>query len=157
MRTSFVIAAIAFCTAGVPAFAATTPDFTGTWLQNNAHSSVAAGAPAYSNKIAQHEGTLEVTTIIAASGDRKETMRVRSYAIGGKPETSTDKDGDEFTSSVKWQEAVLVFETVEAEKAGTITTRETWTMAADGKSFTKNRHSSSLRGESDRAYVLEKQ
>jgi hypothetical protein len=51
----------------------------------------------------------------------------------------------------------LVFETGEKDKAGAFTTREIWTLSADGKTLTKKIHSSGPRGDSDQVYVLERQ
>ena len=78
--------------------------------------------------------------------------------IGGKPSTSSDREGDQFTNTVKWDGDSLVFETVEKEKTATLTSREVWTLSPDGKTLTKKIHRTGGRGgDSDQTFVLEKQ
>jgi hypothetical protein len=99
-----------------------------------------------------------VTTILGASGDRKESRYTREYIIGSEPKVSSDREGDQFTSTVKWGGSSLVFETVEKEKSGTLTSREVWTLSADGKTLTKKIHrTGGRRNDSDQTYVLLKQ
>jgi hypothetical protein len=133
------------------------PDFTGTWKQDNSKSTVRPGSTMqYSNKIEHRGPTLTVTTIMDF-GDRPPTPYSRTYTTDGKPSKSSDREGDEFTTTVKWEGKTLVFQTGEKEKSGSITTREVWTLSGDGKVLTKKRHTSGPRGESDQTYVLEKQ
>jgi hypothetical protein len=99
-----------------------------------------------------------VTTIFGANGDRKESSYTREYTIGGEPTVTADREGDQFTNTVKWEGNSLVFETVEKEKAATLTSREVWTLSPDGKMLTKRIHRTGGRGgDSDQTYVLEKQ
>lgn len=97
-----------------------------------------------------------VTTRLAG-GDRPPSTYSRTYTTDGKPITSSDREGDRIATVVKWDGATLVFETGEKEKAGSLFTRETWTLSADGKTLTKKIHRSGPRGESDQTFVLEKQ
>ena len=89
-------------------------------------------------------------------GDRGERTYDRSFVIG-KEETSQDREGDQFTTNVKWQGNTLVFETVEKEHDAILTSKEVWTLSDGGKTLTKNIHRSGPRGDSDQTYVLEKQ
>ncbi len=144
-------------TLALAAPAQTKPDFSGTWKQNNEKSTFRSDSTiqSYTNKIEHQDPRLKVTTV--RTGPRGESTFERSYTTDGKEQKTTDREGDEFKSSVKWEGSTLVFETVEKERGNTITTRETWTLSADGKTLTKTIHRSGPRGESDQKYVLEKQ
>ncbi len=141
------------------ASAQTHPNLTGTWKQDNSRSTIRPGSTIqYSNKIDHQDPKLTVTTILGANGDRKESTYSRDYTIGGKASTSNDKEGDQFTNTVKWEGDSLVFETVEKEKTATLTSREVWTLSPDGKMLTKKIHRTGGRGgDSDQTFVLEKQ
>lgn len=133
------------------------PEFTGLWKQDNSRSTVRPGSTLqYSNKIEHHDPRLVLTTILAG-GDRPESTFSRTYSTDGKPVASSDREGDRFTTTVKWEGRTLVFETVEKETNATLTTRETWTLSEDGKTLTKKRHMTGPRGDSDQTYVLVKQ
>ena len=135
------------------------PDFSGTWKQDNSRSTLRPGSTIqYSNKVEVRDQKLTVTTILGANEDRKESTYSREYVIGGKPSTSSDREGDQFTNTVKWDGDSLVFETVEKEKTATLASREVWTLSADGKTLTKKIHHTGGRGgDSDQTFVLEKQ
>lgn len=141
------------------ASAQTHPDFTGTLKQDNSRSTIRPGSTIqYSNNVEHRESKLSVTTIFGANGDRKESSYTREYTIGGEPTVTTDREGDQFTNTVKWEENSLVFETVEKGEGTTLTSREVWTLSADGKTLTKRIHRTGGRGgDSDQTYVLEKQ
>jgi hypothetical protein len=140
-----------------PAIAQTKPDFTGTWKQDNSRSTVAPGWKLeYSNTIEHVDPKLVVSTRLAG-GDRPPSTYSRTYTTDGKPSVSTDREGDQISTVVKWEGGALVFETGEKEKAGSLFTRETWTLSDNGKTLTKKIHRSGPRGESDQTYVLVKQ
>ena len=145
------------CLLVLAASAQTKPNLTGTWKQNDSKSTVRPGSTLkYSNRIEHDDPKLTVTTIMEG-GDRPATTYGRSYTTDGKPHESSDREGDKFTTTVKWDENTLVFETSEKEKTQTLGTRETWTLSEDGKTLTKKRHSSGPRGDFDQTFVLEKQ
>jgi hypothetical protein len=134
------------------------PSFSGTWKQYNSRSTIRPGSRIpYSNKVDQQGSKLTVVTIFGATADRKESSYSRDYTIGGVPSSSSDKEGDQFTNTVRWEGASLVFETVEKEKTGTLTTREVWTLSADGTTLTKKIRRTGPRSDSDQTYVLAKQ
>jgi len=134
------------------------PNFTGTWKQDNTRSTIRPGSNIqYSNKVDQQDSKLTVVTIFGATADRKESSYSHDYTIGGLPAPSSDREGDQFTNNIKWEGQSLVFETVEKEKAGTLTTREVWTLSAGGTTLTKKIHKTGPRGDSDQPYVLVKQ
>jgi hypothetical protein len=133
------------------------PNFSGTWKQNNAKSTVRSGPGSfsYTNGIVQEGALLEVTTIF--SGSRGTSQFTDTYTIGGKSEVSKDREGDEIRTSVKWNGPALEFRRVEEEKGHQIVTNETWTLSRDGRVLTKIRHSSGPHGTYNDKYVLEKQ
>jgi hypothetical protein len=135
------------------------PDFSGTWKQDNSRSTIRPGSTIqYSNRIELRDQKVAVTTILGANGDRKESTYSREYVIGGRPSTLSDREGDQFTNTVKWDGDSLVFETVEKEKTATLTSREVWTLSPDGRTLTKKIHRTGGRGgDSDQIFVLEKQ
>jgi len=141
------------CALGVFAVSAQAlPDFSGLWKQNMEKSSKTS-LQSYANRIEQKDDTLKVVTI--SGGSRGENSYERTYVIG-KETTSTDREGDQFTSIVKWEGRALIFLTTEQEKTGTIETRETWTLSSDGATLTKVRSSHGPRGDQEQHYVLEK-
>lgn len=142
----------------VAASAQSHPNFNGTWKQDNSRSTIRPGSTIlYSNKVAHQDEKLSVVTILGANGDHKESSYKRDYTIGGAPASSSDNEGDQFTNTVKWEGASLVFETVEKENTGTLTTHEVWTLSADGATLTKKIHRTGPRGDSDQTFVLVKQ
>lgn len=134
------------------------PNFTGTWKQDDSRSTVRPGSTLkYSNEIDHQDPKLSKTTIMDY-GDRPATTYTQNYMTDGKPNRSTDREGDSITTTVKWEGSMLVFETGETEKAGALFTRETWTLSEDGTTLTKKIHRTGGRGpDSDQTYVLVKQ
>lgn len=133
------------------------PDFNGLWKQNNDRcvpKRTASGFD-YSNRIVQSGDDLKMTTI--TKGDRGERSYDRSYKTDGSDQASKDAEGDEFHTHVHWDGAALVFETVEKDRNGTLTTKETWTLIDGGKTLQKVRKTSGPRGDSEVTYILEKQ
>ena len=141
------------------AAAQTHPDLTGTWKQDDSRSTVRPGSTLkYTNKIDHQDPKLSKTTILDYGGDRQPTNYTLTYTTDGTPSTSSDREGDKITTTVKWEGKVLVFETGEKEKAGSLFTRETWTLSDDGKTLTKKIHRTGGRGgDSDQTFVLVKQ
>src|SRR5215469_3163772 len=122
------------------------PDFSGTWKQNMDKTPTRSSwLKSYVNQIELQGDTLKVTTTTV--GDRGERTYSRTYNVG-KEETSQDREGDQFTTKVSWQGDTLVFDTVEKEHEGTLTSKEVWTLSDNGKTLTKTIHRSGPKGES---------
>lgn len=140
------------------ASAQTHPNFTGTWKQDDSRSTVRLGSKLkYTNKIDHQDPKLSKTTI-ADYGDREPTPYTLTYTTDGTPAKTSDREGDQITTTVKWEGSTLVFETGEKEKAGSLMTRETWTLSPDGTTLTKKIHRTGGRGgDSDQTFVLVKQ
>src|SRR5262249_2552889 len=131
------------------------PDFSGTWKQSMEKSPTKSSwLKSYVNKIELKDPNLKVTTVTV--GDRGERTYERTYVIG-KEEKSQDREGDQFTTNVKWEGDTLVFDTVEKERDAVLNSKEIWTLSENGKTLTKSIHRSGPRGDSDQQYVLEKQ
>lgn len=148
---------VAICMAAVlwTAAAQAQPDFSGTWKQNMEKTPTKSSwLKSYVNKIELQGTNLKVTTTTV--GDRGERTYDRTFVIG-KDEKGKDGEGDQRTSSVKWEGNTLVFESVEKERDATLTSKEVWTLSEDGKTLTKTIHRTGPRGDSDQKYVLEKQ
>src|SRR2546430_2565680 len=111
------------------ASAQTHPNFTGTWKQDDGRSTVRPGSTLkYSNKIDHQDPKLSKTTI-ADYGDKAPTPYTLTYTTDGKPVKTSDREGDQITTTVKWEGNALVFETGEKEKAGAARTRGTWALS----------------------------
>jgi hypothetical protein len=151
-RVLLVLVCLACALGACAVSAQVVPDFSGLWQQNMEKSSKTS-LQSYANRIEQNSDTLKVVTI--SGGSRGENSYERTYVIG-KETTSTDREGDHFTSIVKWDGQALVFLTTEQEKTGTIETRETWTLSSGGTTLTKVRTSHGPRGDQEQHYVLEK-
>jgi hypothetical protein len=151
-RLRFLMTAFVYVGSLVYVQAQAHPDFSGLWKQNMGESSKTS-LQSYANRIEQKRDALKVTT--TTGGSRGERSYDRTYVIGKESQT-VDKEGDQFTSLVKWEGQALVFLTTEKERTGTIDTRETWTLSADGKTLTKVRRSQGSRGETEQRYILEK-
>src|SRR5712675_694658 len=76
-------------------------------------------------------------------GDRGEHTFDHTYVIG-KEEKNQDLEGDQHTTSVKWEDKTLVFESLEKEKDAVLTSKEVWTISDDGKALTKSIHGMTL-------------
>ena len=152
-RTIAICLMILSCTAVV--CAQNRPDFSGTWKENLEKSTTKSSwLKSYVNKIELQGTNLKVTTTMV--GDRGERTYDRAYVIG-QENKSQDRDGDQFTTNVKWDGNSLVFENTEKEHEAALTSKETWTLSDDGKTLTKTIHRSGPRGDSDQKYILEKQ
>jgi hypothetical protein len=130
------------------------PNFSGTWKQNMEKSPTKTSLKSYVNKIELQDTSLKV--VVSTVGDRGENTYTRSYTIG-KEEKSQDREGNQFTTNVRWEGNTLVFDTEEKEHDATLTSKEVWTLSGDGKTLTKTIHRSGPRGESNQSYVLERQ
>src|SRR6516164_6235328 len=128
MKRSFAIYLAGFLVAS--AGAQSRPDFSGTWKQNLEKSPTKSSwLKSYVNKIELKDVNLKVTTTTV--GDRGERTYDRTYVIGTE-QNSQDREGDQFTTNVKWEGNTLVFETVEKEHDAILTSKEVWTLSADG-------------------------
>jgi len=128
-------------------------DFSGTWKEN-LQKSTRSNLTSYVNKIETSGDTIKVTTIM--NGPRGERTSERTYVIG-KEVTSKMPDGDDVTATAKWDGSALVIISTIKEPDGALETKESWTLSADGKTMTKQRHIHGPKGDRDETHVLEKE
>jgi hypothetical protein len=145
--------AIVLTLAASSALAAEPARFSGTWKEN-LEKSTKSNLTSYVNKIDASSDSVKVTTI--SNGPRGERTSERTYAIGKKV-TSKMPDGDEVITDAKWEGDTLVIVSTVKEPDGAVDSNEKWTVSADGKTLTKQRHSHGPRGDRDETYILEKQ
>ncbi len=135
------------------ALAAEKVNFSGTWKENM-EKSTKSSLTSYVNKIEMSGDTMKVTAI--TNGPRGERTSERTYTIG-KEVASKMPDGDEVVTTANWEGDALVIVSTIKEPDGALQSKETWTLSADGKTLTKQRHSHGARGDRDETHILEKQ
>lgn len=114
------------------------PDFSGDWKMDPSKSDFGPmpTPDKVVQKIAQKGPSLEVSSVQVDSGtERKIDM---SYRTDGTP-TKGKIGENEVTNTASWDGNVLAIESKLQMPARTLTFKERWTMAEDGKSFTISR------------------
>jgi hypothetical protein len=125
------IALLGFAAAdGVPA-----ADFSGTWRQDNEHSSPKRSGDV-TLKIQQSDSELVVETTSKGLVARHALQR---YTTDGVESASTGADGDEFHSKVVRKDATLVFDILEIEDGKRLKSSEIWSLTDGGNSLTRVR------------------
>jgi len=152
MKRSTILALV-LTLAASSALAVDAAKFSGTWKENLEKSSK-SNLTSYVNKIDASSETVTVKTM--TNGPRGERTSERTYAIG-KEVTSKMSDGDDVITTAKWEGNALVINSTVKEPDGAVDNKETWTVSADGKTLTKQRHSHSAKGDRDETHTLEKQ
>jgi hypothetical protein len=145
--------ALSLMLAASAALSAEPVNFSGTWKENM-EKSTKSNLTTYVNTIDATDNTIHVKT--TTKGPRGERTSERTYVIG-KEVASKMPDGDEAITTSKWEGNALVIVSTIKEPDGEVETRETWTLSADGKMLTKQRHSHGPKGDRDETLVLEKQ
>jgi len=79
-----------------------------------------------------------------------------SFTTDGKQNSNTVR-GNSMKSTVAWEGEALVFDSKVEAQGNEITLKDKWTLSADGKTITINRHAASPQGEIDMKLVMEKQ
>jgi hypothetical protein len=127
--------------------------FSGTWKENM-DKSAKSNVTSYVNQIDATVDTIHVKT--TTTGPRGERTSERTYVIG-KEIASKMPDGDEAITTANWKDSALIIVSTIKEPEGVVETKETWTLSADSKTLTKQRHSHGPKGDRDETFVLEKQ
>ena len=113
------------------------PDFSGHWKQENDRCQPKRNGDV-TLQIEHHGPELTVETSIA----RKDaTLRhaTQKYTTDGKPSVSTGADGDEFHTSIAWNESTLVFSIEEHEDGRILQSKEMWSVIEDGRTLERIR------------------
>ena len=112
------------------AFAQGTPEFTGTWKQDNDRCQPKRKG-GVTLRIEHHGQELTVETsisnIVAAS-----RHAIQKYTTDGRVSPSTGADGDTFYTSVIWQDTRLIFSIEEHENSRVLPSKETWSLLENG-------------------------
>lgn len=131
-------------------------NFAGDWKLNVSKSDFGAfPAPtAMSQKNTHEEPSLKVA--VKMSTDSGDFDFESSYRTDGT-ETSNQFGPNEMKSKASWEGDVLVINTKGNFGDTEVTMVDKWTLSADSKTLTIQRHWASSRGEMDQKLVLEKQ
>jgi hypothetical protein len=132
-------------------------DFSGTWKLNAAKSDFGPMPPpdSMTEKITHQEPSLKanVSTTGGMQGDMSYDV---NYTTDGKECVNHVAD-NEFKSTLHWDGADLVVETKGSFSGNEFTSKDRWTLSADGKTLSVARHLSSAMGEADMKTVFDKQ
>lgn len=135
---------------------AATPNLTGDWKLNVSKSELGQ-MPAPSSmtqKVAHDDPKIKVA--VKQSGDMGDFEWEANYTTDGKESVNTIRD-NESKSVVKWDGDALLFDTKGKFGDNDFNMKEKWTLSADGKLLTVERHFSSSFGEGDQKLIFEKQ
>jgi hypothetical protein len=78
-----------------------------------------------------------------------------NYSTDGK-ETANTIRGNAFKSTAHWDGDQLAIES-KGSLGGNVTLKDRWSLSADGKTLSLQRHASRTLGSTDQTYVFEKQ
>ena len=132
-------------------------DFSGTWKLNTGKSDFGPMPPpdSMTQKITHQDPSLKAN--VATTGGPQGDMNYDiSYTTDGKECVNTVA-GNEFKSTLKWEGDELVVDTKGSFSGTDFTSKDRWTLSADGKTLTRAQHISSAMGEADMKMVFEKQ
>jgi hypothetical protein len=129
----------------LPAHAQAHPDFSGTWKQDNAHSTpIRSGDVTLQIEHRDPDLTVETTTLRALLPKQHAIQR---YTTDGKESITIGTDGDSFHTQIVWRDQTLVFTIVEHEDGRIIDTTEVWSLVDNGATLQRIRQSSKSKGE----------
>ncbi len=114
-----------------------TPDFSGQWKQDNDRCQPKRSGDVTLG-IVQHELEITVETSISRNSVSSRHA-VQKYTTDGKASVSTGADGDEFSTSVVWNDSSLVFSIEEHEDGRILQSKETWSVIDDGATLERIR------------------
>jgi hypothetical protein len=132
-------------------------DFSGTWKLNAAKSDFGPIPPpdSMTEKITHQDPVLKAS-VATTGGPQGDVNYDVNYTTDGK-ECVNSVAGNEFHSTLKWDGDDLVVDTKGSFNGNEFTSKDRWTLSADGKVLTVARHLSSAMGEADIKTVFEKQ
>jgi hypothetical protein len=132
-------------------------DFSGTWKLNAGKSDFGPMPPpdSITEKIAHQDPSLKLN--VATTGGMQGDMTYDvTYTTDGKECVNHVAD-NEFKSTLKWDGDELTIDTKGSFSGTDFTSKDRWSLSADGKTLTIARHISSAMGEADMKTVFEKQ
>jgi len=113
------------------------PDFSGLWKQDNDRCQPKRNGDV-TLRIEQEDPELTVETTIT-HGSLNSRHAVQKYTTDGKISVSTGADGDEFHTSVVWENANLVFSIEEHEDGRILRSNEKWLLIDNGATLMRVR------------------
>jgi hypothetical protein len=145
----------------VTAFAAslaaqTKPNYSGTWKLNVAKSDFGPipGPDSQTNVIEHNDPVLKVnSTAERPQGKQNATLM---YTTDGK-EVTNKQGPNNIKSTAVWEGSNLVINSKFTLNDSDVTIKSVWTLSADGKTLTEDRHLAAQMGEADQKMVFEKQ
>ena len=126
-----------FVFSGAAARAQTAIDFSGQWKEDNDRSQPKRNGDV-TLRIEQHDPDLIVETTIS-HGSENPRHAVQKYTTDGKISVSTGADGDEFHTSIVWNNSSLVFSIEEHEDGRILISKETWSLIDNGATLERLR------------------
>jgi hypothetical protein len=132
-------------------------DFSGTWKLNTGKSDFGPMPPpdSMTQKITHQDPSLKAN-VATTGGPQGDMTYDVSYTTDGKECVNHVAD-NEFKSTLKWDGDELVVDTKGSFGGNDFTSKDRWTLSADGKTLTRAQHVSSAMGEADMKMVFEKQ
>jgi hypothetical protein len=136
--------------------AQTRPNLSGTWKVNISKSEFGHGpAPeARTDIIVHQEPNLKDT--ITQSNSQGEITYDMNYSTDGKETTNTIRK-NEFKSIAHWEGDQLAIESKGSMGGAATTLKDHWSLSADGKTLTLQRHAARTIGSTEQKIVFEKQ
>jgi hypothetical protein len=132
------------------------PNFSGTWKLNTSKSDFGAmPAPDTRTDKITHEDP-DLKDSYTQSGQMGEITAEMKYSTDGR-ETTNSVRGNEIKSTAKWEGDELAIDGKASFNGADVTLKDRWSLSADGKTLTIQRHVNSPMGETDQKIVLEKQ
>ena len=132
------------------------PNFSGAWKLNTAKSDFGAmPAPDSRTDIITHEDP-DLKDSYTQSGQMGELTAEMKYSTDGK-ETTNSVRGNQIKTTAKWDGDELAIAGKTQFNGADVTLSDRWSLSADGKTLTIQRHVNSPLGETNQKIVLEKQ
>src|SRR5262249_47209185 len=134
------VLSIAFAaTAASSAPAQSPPNFTGTWVLVVAKSDFGPMPAADSRTdVIEHNGSAIVVKRTQKGGPIGDVSATLTYGVDGKPYQNS-MGGNEITSKLKWDGAVLVIESTVKTMNGDAAVTDRWSLSEGGKTLTQER------------------
>ena len=138
-------------------FAFAAPNFSGNWKLNAPKSDFGQfPAPSSMTQTVTHEEP-KLAVESKQSSDMGDFQISAKYTTDGKECVNQGFGGGQTKSVVKWDGDALVIETKGTFGDNEFTMKDRWTLSADGKVLTIQRHIGSAMGELDQKITLDKQ
>ncbi|MFN7997873.1 MAG: hypothetical protein U0Q18_29910 [Bryobacteraceae bacterium] len=131
-------------------------NFTGTWKMDPAKSDLKSGpAPeARLDRITYEEPNLKDTITQSMRG--RESTYDMNYSTDGTATTNLVR-GNQMKSVARWEGEELVVDTKGSVAGRGVTFKDRWSISADGKTLTLQRHLNTPLGEGDQTLVFDRQ